>query len=90
MKKTAVGNEGSGRSHEVADRDARLRSMRIAGIGDVYMEARSWSDTIEADERPVRFLTVTPGEATHWGTMLVRFNDGDDRVHVIETKNEST
>ena len=54
------------------------------------MRARSWSDTIEPDERPVRFVTVTPGEATHWGTMSLRFKDGDNRVHVVETESDTT
>lgn len=127
--------------------------MEITGIDHVYMETRSWDDTVrgweslgfsfattwgedghragsmvagaativlaevgaaetpafalhfgtdelftadelfctdEQNEGPSHFVTVTPPEGTHWGTMLVRFKDGDDRVHVIETENETT
>ena len=147
MKTTTAGDRADGRSHEVVDREARLPSMEISGIDHVYMETRSWDDTVQgweslgfsfvttwgedghragsmvagaativlaevgAAETPAftlhssvdelastnerqqsapHFVTTTPPEATHWGTMLVRFEDGDGRVYVVETKSETT
>lgn len=64
--------------------------MENSGIDHVYMVTRSWDDAIGPDQRSVQFVTETLAEATRWGTMSVRFRDGDGRVHVVETEGETT